>query len=99
MGEIWLEGFEPPRRTAGSAAGTRDVTGWLHAPVDWDGKALERLWNAKHGRTRLGVGLCVANNPRRHFLLSNVDADLEWVREELESLMAELDTSREAESA
>lgn len=98
MGEIWLEGFETPKnRRPGADGAVVDVGGWLHAPVDWDGTTLERLWNHKHGRSRLGVGLCVANNPRRHFLLSNANEDLDWVRAELESMIAELDPPREPE--
>jgi hypothetical protein len=100
MGEITadvtVDVIELPKyRRPGADGAIVDVQGWLRAPVDWDGKRLERLWNGKHGRSRLGVGLCVANNPRRHFLLSNVSEDLAWVREELESLIAELQTSYE----
>src|SRR6478609_7068769 len=46
---------------------------------------------ARPGRSRLGVGLSVAGNPRRHLLLTNVPPDLDFLRSELESLIAELD--------
>lgn len=98
-GSISLDGLDAPKnRRPGPEGGLVDVQGWLRAPVDWDGHHLERLWNSKHGGSRLGVGLCVANNPRRHFLLSNVRDDLDSVREELESMLAELNTAAEARS-
>jgi hypothetical protein len=99
---ITVEDFEPPKNRRPTPEGAIvDVQGWIHAPADWTGeKRLERLWNERHGRSRLGVGLSVANNPRRHFLLLNVQDDLDWVRSELESLIAELDpATSEAEAA
>ena len=33
----------------------------------------------------------MANNPRRHILLTNVSADLDFLRSELESLIEELE--------
>src|SRR6478752_3117943 len=77
---VTLEGFDPPKNRRHSPDGDLvDVQGWLHAPVDWN------------GGPRLGVGLSVANNPRRHLLLTNVPADLDFVRSELESLIAALE--------
>src|SRR6476620_3429946 len=76
---IILEGFDPPKnRRHGPDGDIVDVQGWLHAPVDWTGgPALERAWRERHGRSRLGVGLCVANSLRRHFILTNVPDDPE----------------------
>ncbi|GAB2772233.1 hypothetical protein GCM10027039_36990 [Terrabacter koreensis] len=90
---ITIEGFDPPKnRRHGPDGDLVDVQGWLHAPVDWaGGPQLERAWRERHGRSRLGVGLCVANNPRRHIILTNVPPDLDFLRTELESLIAELD--------
>ncbi|GAA2477858.1 hypothetical protein [Terrabacter carboxydivorans] len=90
---ITFEGFESPKnRRHGPDGDLVDVKGWLHAPVDWTGgPQLERIWREKHGRSRLGVGLAVANNPRRHILMTNVPPDLDFLRSELESLIAELD--------
>ena len=90
---ITLEGFDPPKNRRHSPDGDLvDVQGWLRAPVDWTGgPRLEHAWRERHGRSRLGVGLSVANNPRRHLLLTNVPADLDFVRSELESLIAALD--------
>ncbi|MEW1953693.1 hypothetical protein [Terrabacter sp. NPDC080008] len=93
---ITLEGFDPPtNRRHGPDGDLVDVKGWLHAPVDWSGgPQLERAWRQRHGRSRLGVGLCVAHNPRRHILLTNVPDDLDFLRAELESLISELDADR-----
>ena len=87
---IILEGFDPPKnRRHGPDGDIVDVQGWLHAPVDWTGgPELERLWRERHGRSRLGVGLCVAHSLRRHFILTNVPDDLEFLRTELESFIA-----------
>lgn len=99
MGEITLEGFDVPRNRRDRPEGALvDVQGWLHAPTDWDRAELEHLWNRKHGTSRLGIGLCVANSTRRHFVLTNVPEDLELVRGELESLIAELSTQTPAGS-
>ena len=101
--EITLEGFDPPKnRRHGPDGDLVDVQGWLRAPVDWTGgPRLERAWRQRHGRSRLGVGLAVANNPRRHILMTNVPDDLEFLRSELESLIAELhpDTTADLEGA
>jgi hypothetical protein len=94
MGEITVAGFEAPKNRRPRPEGALvDVQGWLNAPQEWDGSQLEHLWNGKHAVSRLGVGLCVANSPRRHFLLSNVSEDLELVRTELESLVAEVNAA------
>ncbi|GAA6526735.1 hypothetical protein [Intrasporangium sp. DVR] len=92
MGEITVEELEGPRHRPDPEDALVVMQGWLHAPKEWDGTRLERLWNDKHGRSRLGVGLCVANSPRRHFVVSNVPYDVEAVRAELESLIAELES-------
>ena len=96
---ITLEGFDPPKnRRHGPDGDLVDFQGWLHAPVDWDGgPQLERAWRGRHGRSRLGIGLCVANNPRRHFILTNVPDDPEFLRLELESLIAGLESDGEQE--
>ncbi|GAA2167259.1 hypothetical protein FHX52_1207 [Humibacillus xanthopallidus] len=88
---ITVEGFDPPKnRRHGPDGDLVDVQGWIHAPVDWEGgPRLERAWREKHGRSRLGVGLAVANNPRRHILLTNVSHDVDFLRSELETLIAE----------
>src|SRR5690349_1155546 len=98
---IIIEGFDPPKnRRHGPDGDLVDVQGWLHAPVDWaGGPQLERAWRERHGRSRLGVGLCVANNPRRHIILTNVPPDLDFLRAELESLIAELDATSDLEGA
>lgn len=90
---ITLEGFDPPKnRRHGPDGDLVDVQGWLHAPVDWTGgPRLERAWRERHGRSRLGVGLAVAGNPRRHILMTNVPDDLDFLRSELESLIAEFE--------
>jgi hypothetical protein len=94
MGEITVDGFDAPKNRRPRPEGALvDVQGWLHAPQDWDGAQLEHLWNGKHAVSRLGVGLCVANSTRRHFLLSNVSEDLELVRTELDSLVAEVNAA------
>lgn len=73
-----------------------DYQGWLHAPVAWTHERdLEKLWKRKHS-SRLGVGLAVAGNPRRHFLVCNVRHNGEWVRSELEKLIAEVEDQSEA---
>ncbi len=90
MGEITVEELEAPKHRPDPEDALVVMQGWLHAPRDWDGGQLERLWNEKHARSRLGVGLCVANSPRRHFVVSNVPYDVDVVRAELESLIAEL---------
>lgn len=92
---VTLEGFDPPKnRRHGPDGDLVDVQGWLHAPVDWQGgPQLERAWRDRHGRSRLGIGLCVANNPRRHFILINVPDDLDFLRVELESLIDEVESS------
>ena len=79
---IILEGFDPPKnRRHGPDGDLVDVHGWLHAPVAWTGgPLLERAWRERHGRSRLGVGLAVANNPRRHILLTNVPPDLDFLQ-------------------
>jgi hypothetical protein len=96
---IAVEGFDPPKnRRHGPDGDIVDVQGWLHAPVDWDGgPRLERAWRQRHGRSRLGVGLCVANNPRRHIIVTNVPDDLEVVRAELERIIAEVEAQNEAQ--
>ncbi len=91
MGEITVVAIDAPKRRPDPEDSLVVMQGWLHAPPAWDGTPLERLWNQKHGRSRLGIGLCVANNPRRHFVVTNVPYDVEVVRAELESLIAELD--------
>lgn len=98
---ITLEGFDPPKnRRHGPDGDLVDVQGWLHAPVDWTGgPRLERAWRDRHGQSRLGVGLSVANNPRRHILVTNVSADLDFVRSELESLIAEFEPQESLEGA
>ena len=90
---ITLEGFDPPtNRRHGPDGDLVDVRGWLHAPVAWTGgPLLERAWRERHGRSRLGVGLSVANNPRRHILLTNVPPDLDFLSTELASLIAGLE--------
>ena len=89
---ITVEGFDPPKnRRHGPDGDLVDVQGWIHAPVSWEGgPRLERAWRQRHGRSRLGVGLAVANNPRRHILLTNVPPELDFLRAELESLIAEV---------
>ncbi|MCU1538094.1 MAG: hypothetical protein JWP82_2445 [Humibacillus sp.] len=89
---ITVEGLEPPtNRRHGPDGDLVDVQGWIHAPVTWaGGPRLERAWRARHGRSRLGIGLAVANNPRRHILLTNVTPDLDVLRSELESLIDEV---------
>ena len=91
---VTVEGFDPPKnRRHGPDGDLVDVQGWLHAPVDWQrGPQLERAWRDRHGRSRLGVGLCVANNPRRHFILTNVPDDVEFLRRELVSLISEVES-------
>jgi hypothetical protein len=90
---ITVAGFDPPKnRRHGPDGDLVDVQGWLHAPIDWQGgPRLERAWRERHGRSRLGVGLCVANNPRRHIILTNVPDNLDFLRSELESLIADLE--------
>jgi hypothetical protein len=90
---VTLEGFDPPKnRRHGPDGDLVDVQGWLRAPLDWTGgPRLERAWRQRHGRSRLGIGLAVANNPRRHLLMTNVPDDVDYLRAELESLIAELD--------
>jgi hypothetical protein len=89
---ITVERFDPPKnRRHGPDGDLVDVQGWIHAPVTWEGgPSLERAWRKRHGRSRLGVGLAVANNPRRHFLLTNVPPDIDFLRTELESLIVEV---------
>lgn len=96
---IIVEGFEVPKNRRSSPEGEIvDIMGWLRAPVDWDGGIrLEHLWNRRHARSRLGVGLSVANNPRRHFIISNTRGTIEQTRAELESLIAELENVPEDE--
>jgi hypothetical protein len=91
---VTLEGFDPPKnRRHGPDGDLVDVQGWLHAPVDWaGGPQLERAWRQRHGRSRLGVGLCVAKNPRRHFILTNVPDDPDFLRRELESLISAMES-------
>lgn len=73
-----------------------DYQGWLHAPVAWTHERdLEKRWKRKHS-SRLGVGLAVAGNPRRHFLVCNVRHDSDWVRSELETLIAEVENTPDA---
>jgi hypothetical protein len=93
MGTITVEDIAAPRTQPDPEDALVVMQGHLHAPADWDQTRLERLWNEKHGRSRLGIGLCVANSPRRHFVVSNVPYDVELVRAELESLVAELDAA------
>ena len=88
-----LRSTAPTRRTPWSSC----RAGCTH-PLPGTGLLLERLWNQKHGRSRLGIGLCVANNPRRHFVVTNVPYDVEVVRAELESLIAELDAGSDQET-
>jgi hypothetical protein len=97
---ITVERFDPPKnRRHGPDGDIVDVQGWLLAPVDWDGgPALERAWRERHGRSRLGVGLCVAHSPRRHIILTNVPDDLPFLRTELEELIAVVEgTDRESD--
>jgi hypothetical protein len=98
MGEITVVAIEAPKHRPDPEDSLVVMQGWLQAPRDWDGARLERLWNEKHGRSRLGIGLCVANNPRRHFVVTNVPYDAERVRAELESLIAELEAGSDAET-
>ncbi|MER7070192.1 hypothetical protein [Terrabacter sp. NPDC000476] len=90
---VTLEGFNPPKnRRHGPDGDIVDLQGWLRAPVDWTGgPLLERAWRQRHGRSRLGVGLSVANNPRRHILLTNVPPETDFLCEELTALIAELE--------
>ena len=98
---ITVDGFEEPKNRRSSPEGPIvDIMGWLSAPVDWEGgPRLEHLWNRKHARSRLGVGLSVANNRRRHFIISNTRGTIEQTREELESLIAELEQASDGEAA
>ncbi len=89
---ITVERIDQPRlRRQDEDGDLVDLQGWLHAPVSWTHERdLEKLWNRKHS-SRLGVGLSVAGNPRRHFLLRNVRRDLDWVKTELEALVAQIE--------
>ena len=95
---ITVAGFDPPKNRRHSPDGDIvDVQGWIQAPVDWEGGPLvERAWRERHGRARLGIGLSVANSPHRHIILTNVPDDLDFLRNELESLIDEIE-SEEAE--
>lgn len=96
---ITVEGFDRPKNRRSGPDGTIvDVQGQLRAPTDWVGEhQLEQLWNRRHGRAKLGVGLAVANSHHRHIILTNVPDDLDWVRRELESFIAELEPTDDAE--
>jgi hypothetical protein len=101
---VTVEGFDPPKnRRHTPSRDIVDVMGWIHAPVDWDGgPRLERLWRERHGRSRLGVGLCVAHSLRRHIILTNVADNLDFLRAELEALIDEVeaeDAEEQAETA
>lgn len=98
MGEITVEELQAPKHRPDPEDALVVMQGWLHAPPEWDQSRLERLWNEKHGRARLGIGLSVANSPRRHFVVSNVPYDVELVRAELESLIAELEAGSDSET-
>ena len=90
---ITLEGFDPPKnRRHGPDGDLVDVQGWLHAPVDWTGGP----GSSAHGASATAgpasaSASAVANNPRRHILMTNVPADLDFLRSELESLIAEFE--------
>ena len=96
---ISIDSINPPRlRRQDEDGDVADYQGYLHAPVAWTHERdLEKLWNRRHS-SRLGVGLSVAGNPRRHFMISNVRHSIEWARDELESLIAELENTTRAES-
>jgi hypothetical protein len=88
---ITLEGFDPPKKRHSQDRNLVDLGGWLHAPVDWTGgPALEKAWRRRHGQSRLGVGLAVAHSTRRRLLLTNVPEDRDFLRSELEELIAEV---------
>ncbi len=89
---VTLEALDPPKnRRHGPDGDLVDVQGWIHAPVEWaGGPQLERAWRQRHGRSRLGVGLAVANSPRRHIMLTNVPGDIDFLRSELEALIEEV---------
>lgn len=89
---VTLEGFDPPKKRRQSPGGDLvDVRGWLHAPATWTGgPALEKAWRHRHGQSRLGVGLAVAHSTRRHLLLTSVPQDLDFLRSELEAVIAEV---------
>lgn len=95
---INVESIDPPRSRRHDQDGDIvDVQGWLHAPVTWNHERdLERLWNRKHA-SRLGVGFSIAGNPRRHFMIRDVRQDLDWIRSELEALVAEIEQTSTAE--
>lgn len=97
---ITVDGFETPRnRRARPEGAIVDVGGWLRAPTTWTGeKRLEAAWNRRH-ESHLGVGLNVANNPRRRIMLTNVTDDLAWVRKELESIIAEVEPASQPSDA
>ena len=79
--------------TAPQDGAVADFTGYLHAPVGWDReRELERYWNSEH-ESRLGLGFCVAGNPRRHFMLRTVRHDATWVREQLELAIAHVEAT------
>ncbi len=95
--QIGIDSIQPPRlRRSDEDGDLADYQGYLHAPRTWTHERdLEKLWNRKHS-SRLGVGLCVAGNPRRHFMMSNVRHSIEWARAELEVLIVELEGSTQA---
>ncbi|MDN5766286.1 MAG: hypothetical protein L0H96_03500 [Humibacillus sp.] len=95
--QIGIDSILPPRLHRSDEDGVlSDYQGYLHAPVTWTHERdLEKLWNRKHS-SRLGVGLCVAGSPRRHFMISNVRHSIDWARSELEVLIAELEQTTDA---
>lgn len=92
--QISIDSIDPPRlRRQDEDGDVADYQGYLHAPATWTHERdLEKLWNRRHS-SRLGIGLCVAGNPRRHFMISNVRHSIDWARTELEALIAELEES------
>ncbi len=95
--QIGIDSIQPPRlRRSDEDGDLADYQGYLHAPRTWTHERdLEKLWNRKHS-SRLGVGLCVAGSPRRHFMISNVRHSIEWARAELETLIVELEETTDA---
>ncbi|RKT78143.1 hypothetical protein DFJ68_1581 [Terracoccus luteus] len=91
---VTVESIDPPRgRRYDEDGAVADFTGYLHAPVGWDReRELEKYWNSEH-ESRLGLGFCVAGNPRRHFMLRTVRHDAAWVREQLELAIAHVEAT------
>lgn len=97
--QIGIDSIHPPRMHRSDEDGAlADYQGYIHASRTWTHERdLEKLWNRKHS-SRLGVGLCVAGNPRRHFIITNVRHSIEWARAELQVLIAELEETTAAET-